>query len=162
MIHCGPPKTRYGRALLYTVVILHRLQWKIDRQASQNPASSGTTSARSPIRANTCVCSVVQHGHTTLTQLDLTPTRDKLDPRADLNVFVGSDPLRRCYILETLTGKEVLSANCTFNESLFPWKQQTTYVGPSSSDSLDSDPLRFPITRVPASLPLETDEPDAR
>ena len=75
------------------MVILHRLQWKIDRQASQNPASSGTNSASSPTRANTCVCSVVQHGHTTLTQLDLTSIREKLDPRADLNVFVGSDPL---------------------------------------------------------------------
>jgi hypothetical protein len=132
MIHCGPLKTRYGRALLYTMVILRTSPTMENR-------STGESRVRTPHRAvltaqvrqsaQTCVCSVVQHGHTTLTQLDLTPIRDKLDPRVDLSVFVGSDPLRRCYILETLTGKKVLSANCTFNESLFPWKQQTTYAG---------------------------------
>ena len=46
----------------------------------------------------------------------------------------------------------MLSAHCTFNESVFPWKKLPTYEGPTSSDFIDDDlqaSMRFPHTRIP-------------
>ena len=147
MIHSGAPKNRYGRCLLFTGYILNRLPWKTGETEScieryyQRPIAD----PRKHIRVFGCA-SWVHLSHPT------GPHVDKLDAKAEMHIHVGFDPLRRCYINESLSGKIVLSAHCTFNESVFPWKKLPTYEGPISSDFIDDDlqaSMRFPHTRIP-------------
>ena len=153
MIHGRAPKNRYGRALLYGCYILNRLPWKTgeDDSCIERYYQRKIANPRKHIRVFGCA-SWVHLVHPTGAHMD------KLDSKAELHVLVGYDPTRRCYINETLAGKTVYSAHCTFNESMFPWGELSTYGGPSSSDFLDDDALtaiRFPHSRIAESMPEE-------
>ena len=149
MIHSGAPKNRYGRCLKFSAYILNRLPWKTGEAVScierYYHGQRTIADPRKHIRVFGCA-SWVHLSHPT------GPHVDKLDAKAEMHIHVGFDPLRRCYINETLSGKIVLSAHCTFNESAFPWKKLPTYEGPVSSDFIDDDlqaSMRFPHTRIP-------------
>ena len=160
MIHCGAPKTRYGKALLYATYILNRLPWKSgeDECCLERYYQRTIANPRKHIRVFGCA-TWVHLSHPT------GPHVDKLDAKASLHVCTGFDPLRRCYITEDPTGRTVLSAHCTFNESLFPWKSRRDYEGPTSSDFVDDDLLfaRPSHTRLQVLVPDEGDpEPVTR
>ena len=146
LAHAGTPRFLFGFTIKYATFIINRIltlfangEW-----ATRLEKWTGLPQphANSFIRVWGCAA----------WPLDLTPSRDKLDPKATRHIFLGVDTTYNCYLLGTLPHyKLVRSPNVKFDENCFPCKETPQLSQPPSNlyDPIMEDDYPFGPEELP-------------